>query len=93
MASGNDNVERIKFEAKKELVRSIKGLQSSVEKSCGNISHCGARIDCLKKNCNGVKVVHNLSEKPSQAPISITKALKQKVKIILIIGPHYFLAV
>ena len=46
-----------------------------------------------KKNCNGVKVVHNLSEKPSQAPISITRALKPKVKIILIIGPHYFLAV
>ena len=31
MASGNDNVERIKLEVKKELVRSIKGLQSSVQ--------------------------------------------------------------
>ena len=30
MASGNDNVERIKLEAKKELVRSIKGLKSSI---------------------------------------------------------------
>ena len=40
MASGNDNVERIKLEAKKELVRSIKGLQSYVEKSCGTVSVC-----------------------------------------------------
>ena len=39
-SAGNDNVKRIKLEAKKELVRSIKGLQSYVEKSCGTVSVC-----------------------------------------------------
>jgi len=69
MASADENVERIKFEAKKELLRSIKGLQSSIEKSCDNVLCCtnqyrdeyGDVASCYNRfKCKEKITVHNI---------------------------------